>query len=172
MRFEANAAVRTEYKDANSGQVLSYETWHQSGTKSRYEGHLAVGLDLRTVPPIAGENSPTIRDILRRCHGYLTETWLRKALGLSDRKSQKVVRALERSGYVERAGSNEIAYTVTDKGRELMPASAAKRLRRSTAHLALDEFMERVRRVNQNPALLYSIIKVVVFGGFLRGSKN
>lgn len=38
--------------------------------------------------------------------------------------------------------------------------------------MALDEFMERVRRVNQNPALLYSVFRVVVFGGFLRGSER
>jgi predicted transcriptional regulator/predicted nucleotidyltransferase len=124
------------------------------------------------VPPIAGENPRAVRDVLRRCHGYLTETWLRKTLGFSDKKSQEVVLALVQSDYIERAGSNEIAYTVTDKGRDLMRASAAKRLRRSTADLALDEFMERVRRVNQNPALLYSVTKVVVFGGFLRGSER
>ena len=131
-----------------------------------------MGLDLRTVPPIAGENPQAIRDVLRRCHGYLTETWLRKTLGFSDKKSQEVVLSLVQSGYIERAGSSEMAYTVTEKGRELMRASAAKRLRRSTARLALNEFMERVRRVNRNPALLYSIVKVVVFGGFLRGSER
>jgi predicted transcriptional regulator len=130
-----------------------------------------VSLDLKTLSPIAGEDPRAIRDILRRCDGHMSETWLRKTLGFNDEKAREVASVLLQSGYVEGAGLEEAgqtAYKVTGKGRDLMRASAATRIRRTTAKLALDEFMGRVHRVNKNSAYLYSIIKVVVFGGFLR----
>lgn len=127
--------------------------------------------DLKTLSPIAGEDPRAIRDILQRCHGHMSETWLRKTLGFNDEKAREVASVLLQSGYVEGAGPEEAGqtvYKVTGKGRDLMRASAATRIRRTTAKLALDEFMGRVHRVNKNSAYLYSIIKVVVFGGFLR----
>jgi predicted nucleotidyltransferase len=102
----------------------------------------------------------------------VSEIWLRKTLGFSEEKARQIASGLVQSGYLEDAQSNEMAYTVTNKGRDLMRASAAKRLRRSTAQLALNEFMERVHYVNNDAALLYSIVKVVVFGGFLRGDER
>ncbi len=131
-----------------------------------------MGLDLKAVPAIAGENPKVIRDILRRCHGYFTENWLSKKLGFSREKAHRVARALLRSGYVEGAELDETAYTVTAKGRNLMRASSATRIRRNTARSSLDEFMERVRHVNESSAYLYSIVKVAVFGSLLRSDER
>ena len=125
-----------------------------------------MSLDLRVASTIAGHNPKAIRDMLRRCHGYLTETWLRRTLGLNDKEAYQIASELLRSGYVESCESRE-SYRVTRKGRDLMRASAAARIQRKTARLALDEFMDRVHHVNKNSAFLYTIAKVVVFGSFL-----
>lgn len=124
-----------------------------------------MSLDLRVASPIAGHNPKAIRDMLRRCHGHLTETWLRRTLGLNDKEAYQIASELLRSGYVEACESGE-SYRVTRKGRDLMRASAATRIQRKTARLALDEFMDRVHHVNKNSAFLYTIAKVVVFGSF------
>ena len=90
-------------------------------------------LDLRTISPIAGENARTIRDALRRSHGSLTQDSLSKGFSFTERKAREVLEALQQEGYVERDQRIQIGrnpnpqFTVTEKGRALMRASAAGR---------------------------------------------
>ena len=58
-------------------------------------------------------------------------------------------------------------YTVTTAGWSVALASAAPRITRNTAEIALLEFMKRVHSVNANPSYLYSVKKIAVFGSFL-----
>jgi predicted nucleotidyltransferase len=135
-------------------------------------------LDLRTVSPIAGESAKTLRDALRRSHGSLTQNWLSDKFNFGKRKAREIVEALQQAGYVERDQRVQIdpdptpRFTVTEKGRAFMRASAAGRLNRNFASSALDDFMTRVHLVNGNAQYLYSVKKVVVFGSFLENTDN
>jgi predicted nucleotidyltransferase len=88
-------------------------------------------------------------------------------------KAHHIVLGLLYSGFVEadqshaEAGTELGCYKVTRKGEELMRASAARRIKCTTAQSALDEFMQRVQCVNNAPTYLYTVVKVVVFGSFL-----
>jgi hypothetical protein len=130
-------------------------------------------LDLRTIAPIAAENARTIRDALRRCHGSLTQDSLSKGLSFTERKAREVLEALYQEGYVARDQRIQIGrnpnprFTVTEKGRALMRASAAGRIKREFASAALDDFMNRVHLVNNDARYLYSVKKEAAFGSLL-----
>jgi len=93
-------------------------------------------------------------------------------LKLTARRAVRVISALLQEQYIEFDRTSTVRaeswYNVTKKGKELMRASAAKRVTRGTAHLALRAFMERVHEVNRNPHYLCKVTKVVVFGSFLK----
>lgn len=82
-----------------------------------------------------------------------------------------MIRALDRERYIERdlaeKGSRQPWYRITETGRELIRASAAERLRRTTAQVALAEFIERLKQVNRDARYLCAVRKAVVFGSFL-----
>jgi predicted nucleotidyltransferase len=131
-------------------------------------------LDLNTVPPIAGENAMRIRDILRRSHGAFREDWLTNKFRYDARTASGIAMAMVVAGYVQRDEEREDQnhspfrwYSVTETGRDVIRASAAKRIKRETAATELTEFMKRVHMVNASPKYLYSVKRVVVFGSFL-----
>lgn len=124
-------------------------------------------LDLDTVPPIAGESAMRIRDILRRCQGAFREDWLSDKFQYSRPRAREIASGMERAGYVlrdkERERENKSPlpwYSVTGAGDEITRASAAKRITRKAADAALEEFMNRVQRVNASPKYLYSFSEV------------
>lgn len=59
------------------------------------------------------------------------------------------------------------AYTFTDKGQELVRASAAGKVTRQTAGNALTGLLARVEEYNADPTKLLTVEAVVVFGSFL-----
>lgn len=133
-----------------------------------------MGLDLKTIPAIQGEDAIRLRLILRKAHDAFRVDWLTETFGFNKHKARGLARSLLDRGYIQRdhelENRKEIRipwYRVTAKGKELARASAAARLSRKTACRAIDEFMQRVHCVNNNPAYLYSVRKVVVFGSFL-----
>jgi hypothetical protein len=63
-------------------------------------------------------------------------------------------------------------YAVTEKGRNITRASAAKRIKRETAATELTEFMKRVHIVNGSQKYMYSIERVAVFGSFLEHAER
>jgi hypothetical protein len=81
---------------------------------------------------------------------------------------------MEAAGYVQRdeererrSGSPFPWYTLTDRGRDVVRASGAKRITRTTAATELSEFMKRVYLVNASSEYFYSVERVAVFGSFL-----
>lgn len=76
------------------------------------------------------------------------------------------MKALMAEGLIERAGRER--WEVTQAGRTLAAATAAKRVTRATAEDALQQFLDRVERVNQDPYFLGRVTKVVLFGSMLK----
>jgi DNA-binding MarR family transcriptional regulator len=136
-------------------------------------------LDLKTVPDVSGESAMRIRDVLRRSHGAFREDWLSDRFRYDYGRAREIARAMEAAGYVQRDEEREDRndspfhwYSVTDTGRDVIRASAAKRIKRATAATQLTEFMKRVHMVNASPKYLYSVRRVAVFGSFLEGQER
>jgi predicted nucleotidyltransferase len=136
-------------------------------------------LDLRTVSPVAGESAIRVRDILRRCHGAFRLDWLTKVFRYGPERASELATALETAGFVVRDRSREEElkslmpwYTVSDRGWTVVRASAARRITRTTAQVALREFMDRVNEVNVNHRYLYLVKSAVVFGSYLENREN
>lgn len=136
-------------------------------------------LDLKTVSPIAGESAMRIRDILRRSSGAFRQDWLTDAFRYSPERASELATALEVAGFVmrDRAREEELNsampwYTVSDVGWTVARASAARRITRTTAQIALEEFMERVHVVNANNRYLYEVKSAAVFGSYLESRED
>jgi predicted nucleotidyltransferase len=76
------------------------------------------------------------------------------------------MKALLAEGLIERAGRER--WEVTQAGRTLAAATAAKPVTRATAEDALQQFLDRVERVNKDPYFLGRVTKVVLFGSTLK----
>jgi predicted nucleotidyltransferase len=129
-----------------------------------------VTLDLNLIAPVASESPKQIREILLRSRGRFREDWLSDTFRYDRGRAEEIANAMELAGYVRRIQRNNSLiplYSATVAGRDLMRASAAKRIKRETATAALSEFVERVNAVNSNPNYLYSVRHVAVFGSFL-----
>jgi predicted nucleotidyltransferase len=117
---------------------------------------------------IAGKPAMLVRDYLRKLR--VRASWdlaaLEKAACLTPGSGRSLLRALARAGLVERVDRN--SWEITQAGQTLSSATAAKPISRTTAEKALDEFMERVARVNQDARFLGSVNRVVLFGSLLR----
>ena len=131
-------------------------------------------LDLKTVPPIAGESATRLRDILSRSRGAFREDWLTDKFRYDAQRAHELAKGMEAAGYVQRdkeregrSGSPFPWYTLTDRGRDVVRASGAKRIKRTTAATELSEFMKRVFQVNASSEYLYSVERVAIFGSFL-----
>ncbi|HVU47649.1 MAG TPA: hypothetical protein VHD85_16070 [Terracidiphilus sp.] len=131
-------------------------------------------LDLKTVPPVAGESATRIREILSRSRGAFREDWLADKFRYDAQRAHELAKGMEAAGYVQRDKERESRngspfpwYTVTARGRDVVRASGAKRITRTTAATELSEFMKRVYMVNASSEYLYSVERVAVFGSFL-----
>jgi len=120
-----------------------------------------------------------VRNLLRKAHEAFRLDWLTATFGFDKHKAGALAKSLVERGYVERDHELQSReepwmpwYRVTAKGKELARASAAGRIYRQTACRTLNEFMQRVRCVNNNPAYLYSVRKVVAFGSVLGGGER
>jgi hypothetical protein len=131
-------------------------------------------IQIKPGQPIAGLDAKVLRDFLRKFSTGFNQDWIIKDLKVSAWKAARIICALLREQYIrpEQSSQEKVRtmrwYHVTRKGKELMRASAARRVTRKTAQLALDAFMRRVQEINRNPGFLCSITKVVVFGSFLK----
>jgi predicted nucleotidyltransferase len=117
---------------------------------------------------IAGYPAVLVRDTLRRLRVHLD--WnlarLESVAGFSVTESRAFVRAMISAGLIERAGSGR--WSVTRSGQTMSSATAAARVTRATGDRALQEFMARVDRVNQDRNYLGKVIAVVLFGSMLK----
>jgi len=106
----------------------------------------------------------TLRQLRTRLQWGLSE--LDSAASVQAGEGRALIKALLAEGLIEAAGRN--AWTVTQAGRTLSSATAAKRITRATAQKALQQFFGRVERVNNDPYFLGKVTKVVLFGSMLK----
>ena len=119
---------------------------------------------------IAGRPALEIRNLLRRGMGYQwTSMFVCERLDVSEAEAQRVIDELLREGYIERDDTfpGHLRWRNTVAGNALAMASAAKPVRRATAEKKVTEFLERVRRVNEDAYYLYKVTRVEVFGSYL-----
>ena len=127
---------------------------------------------LRPGQMIAGRPAKDIRKLLREIHHLqVSSAYIRDVLGCSMDAAKQVLSALEREGYLSRAGRHEghDLYETTLKGNQLAGANL-RPISRATAERTLRAFMQRVGAANSNPDYLETITGVIVFGSFLSPS--
>lgn len=117
---------------------------------------------------VAGWPSLLVRRVLRQLRARLP--WglneLESAASVEAGEGRDLMKALLAQGLIERAGRER--WEVTQAGRTLAAATAAKRVTRATAENALRQFLGRVERVNKDPYFLGKVTKVVLFGSMLK----
>ena len=115
-----------------------------------------------------------IRRFLREIfHLQVSCGYAQHILGCPKEEAKQVMRALEKEGYLSRAGRHEghDLYETTLKGNQLAGANL-RPISRTTAEKTLKAFMQRVRAVNADPDYLETITGVIVFGSFLSASEE
>ena len=120
---------------------------------------------------ISGINIMVVRSFLRK--SGRVEKWrmefISSSLKINEEQAMDLLTELEKKSYIEKdqLDYGEQYWHNTVSGNALGGASAAKPYKRKTAEKALDEFMERVHKVNTDPYYLYKITKVILFGSYL-----
>jgi predicted nucleotidyltransferase len=117
---------------------------------------------------IGGYPALVVRKTLR--YVRMWDQWgladLEAAAGLARGTGPALVQALHDAGLIEASGPS--SWTVTQAGRTLSSATAAKAITRPTAEKALAQFLERVTQVNEDPYFLARATRVVLFGSLLK----
>jgi hypothetical protein len=130
-------------------------------------------LQIRSADTISGIPIKEVRRFFQHVvswhHDSFDLRWLQDELSLHEKSAIALALELAAQGYVEPPQNG--AYKLTDKGQELMRASAAGKVSRKTAEAALAGLLERVARYNSDAGKILTIETVVVFGGFL-GTKE
>ncbi len=124
---------------------------------------------LRPGQIIAGRPATDIRKFLREMlHLRVACGYVRDVLGCSTDEAQGLLSALQRDGYLVRAGQCEgqELYETTLKGDGLGSAKL-RPISRATAEKTMKGFIERVHAVNADPDYLETITGVIVFGSFI-----
>ncbi len=126
-------------------------------------------LQIRTSDTISGIPIKRVRSFFQHvvsCHQESFElTWLQDQLTLDEQSATALASELVAQGYLKPLGNS--AYRLTDKGKELVRASAAGKVSRKTAEAALAGLVERAGRYNSDADKILTINAVVVFGSFL-----
>ena len=117
---------------------------------------------------IAGYPALLVRHALR--HLSVQLHWnlagLESAASLPAGEGQSFVKALVAAGLAEAAGVG--VWSITQAAQTLSSATAAPRVKRSTAEGALREFLGRVDEVNRSRSYLGKVDAVVLFGSMLK----
>lgn len=90
--------------------------------------------------------------------------------GLDSQSIRQLTNALVAEGYITHADG--VPFTITRRGRALIGASAAKRIKRSTATRALASVLKRVEIANTNHNFLCKVETVVLFGSYLGSAET
>jgi predicted nucleotidyltransferase len=116
---------------------------------------------------VAGRPALPVRQTLRHLRTPLPWglTELESAASVGAGEGRALIKALLAEGLIEAAGRN--AWQVTQAGRTLSSATAAKRITRATAQRALLQFLGRMEQVNNDPYFLGKVTRVVLFGSML-----
>jgi predicted nucleotidyltransferase len=117
---------------------------------------------------IAGYPALVVRNALRNLR--TADAWgllaLEKAAKLTPGAARTMAKALQKDGLVELIEPGR--WAVTQAGRTLVAATAARPISRSTAEKALEKFLDRVKRVNTDPYFLARVNRLVLYGSMLR----
>jgi hypothetical protein len=119
---------------------------------------------------IAGYAALEVRDFLRRYR--LTDFYIKAAedaLVLSPRTATIFMNKIKGLEFIEELDkwNGRRVFRLTIKGQALANASAARPIHRKTAERLLEQFLERVRRVNSTQEYVYRVEHVVLFGSML-----
>jgi predicted nucleotidyltransferase len=117
---------------------------------------------------ISGWPTLTLRKVLRRLRGRLSWTLqdLEACAELPAGKGRALAQVLRAEGLVE--GSRHGVWTLTQAALTFSAATAARPVTRATAERALAQFLDRVRRVDQEPYFLAKVTRLVLFGSMLK----
>ncbi len=110
-----------------------------------------------------------IRRLLRHGHTGVSVQMATSMLSIPEDKAKQLLEGLFEQGYVEPAKlGGRPWWQNTIKGQALAMAKAGgSPSSRRTADRIFAEFMERVKKVNEDPYYLYKVTKVVLFGSYL-----
>jgi len=129
---------------------------------------------LRPDQVIAGHPAKDIRRFLREIlHLQVSCGYAQHVLGCAKEEAKEMLSALEKAGYLSRAGrqGGHDLYETTLKGNQLAGANL-RPISRTTAEKTLKAFMQRVRAVNSDRDYLETITGVIAFGSFLSATQE
>lgn len=113
---------------------------------------------------IAGYPALLVRRALRQLDLYVE--WDLGRLEAAVGEGRAFVKALATAGLVEPVGKG--LWSITQAGKTLSSATAARCVTRATAERALGEFLGRVDHVNGSAGFLGKVVAVVLFGSLLK----
>jgi predicted nucleotidyltransferase len=118
---------------------------------------------------IAGVSILSVRKLLNARGDFLDEEGVVAQLRISAEVARKLIRELERQGFIEasKSYSGQSAWEITMRGRALRLSTAAKPISRKTAEARLSEFLMRVNEIRIDEHYIYKVKRAWVFGSFL-----
>lgn len=119
---------------------------------------------------IEGVPLTVIRTLFRRAglEGALTVDFVRGTLHMSEPKAEALLEASMKAGFLKREKGSR--WQLTTAGIRLRGSTAAKPLLRRTAKRLLDDLLQRIAALNEDPHFLARVEKAIVFGSYLSGS--
>lgn len=112
-----------------------------------------------------------IRKLLKYEDGTITT--IAETLGINREKAKEVFQTLCTEGYIKQkapsnnSDKNNPSWENTIKGYALVNATARKPITRKTAERLLQEFLQRVEKINSSDDYAYYIKQVIIFGSYL-----
>jgi predicted nucleotidyltransferase len=120
---------------------------------------------------IVGQPALTIRKLLKQERGTLAT--IAELLDIDLFKAKQVFQVLSTEGYIEPFDSlttsdgDHESWQTTIKGNALAHATARKPITRQTADRVVQEFLNRVKKINACDDYVYRIRQVILFGSYL-----
>ncbi len=131
---------------------------------------------IRSDALVAGFPARKIRDLLRRSGDLLSVHDVTRIIGEKGRKALRLLQRLESEGIIEKHPSfsrpGDENWKLTLKGGAMKKALFSAPVSRQKAEKALNELLDRIRRVNADERFLYRVQKAVLFGSYLTESSR
>jgi hypothetical protein len=118
---------------------------------------------------VCGHASMEVRRLFQRLNlpfACYHDRYIERVLNVSPQRATQLRECLMAEGYLEPARLGRDGWEPTTKGLALAQASAAPPLTRATAQRRLEDFLDRVEKVNAGD-YAYRVSKVAVFGSYL-----
>ena len=88
---------------------------------------------------------------------------------LNEGEARTLIHAFRQAGLIQRVRAKcKAAWTVSQSGQSFAIAKAARPITRKTAEIALEQFMERVQKVNHEDYFLAKVTRIILFGSILQ----